>query len=677
MLFQSQINPKHKLIYNSEVKFTSLLFFIYRHQNRLMCVLCVAGRFSDPHCTHTEDICFFQKIWYTEKAKKEVLYMNAWNFYTTKEITPLGWLERQLKIQAEGLSGNLDKIWPDVRDSAWIGGEREGWERVPYWLDGFIPLAYLLGDEDMIGRAKKYIDAILDRQQEDGWICPCNEEERATYDTWGVQLITKVLTVYYDCSKDERIPPVIYKTLKNYYDLLCDGSIKLFDWGKFRWFELFVALNFLYERYKEPWIPVLARIMKEQGVDFEQLTEQWKRPLNRWTLETHIVNLMMMLKQEAVSCDLLGDPYTDLAEKLHNILKTYNGTTVEIFTGDECLSGVSPIQGTELCAVVEQMYSYEWLYAHTGDPKWADRLEVLAFNALPAAISEDMWTHQYVQMANQIACQRFPGKPVFRTNNEEAHLFGLEPNFGCCTANFGQGWSKLALSAFMHQGDRVVNVLPIPSRLTTEDFSVTLETAYPFENTLHYTVTATKDFTFEVRMPAESADILVNGQSETQTSLAFDIKSGERREIRISFSFTPHFEEYTDGLHYVKYGNLVFALPIEAEKVMLEYERNGVERKFPYCDYELLPKSEWQYGFADDVLKAETGKVGDIPFSQSEPPVTVKAHLQPIAWGLEDGYESVCAKIPQSTVARSQAEEHTLIPYGCAKLRMTALPFAD
>ena len=135
--------------------------------------------------------------------------MSKWKLYTSNEIKPTGWLYNQLKIQAEGLSGNLDKIWPDVRDSAWIGGEREGWERVPYWLDGFIPLAYLLDDEDMINKEKKYIYGIIDRQADDGWICPCSEDERSKYDTWAVLLITKVLTVYYNCSNDENIPGVI------------------------------------------------------------------------------------------------------------------------------------------------------------------------------------------------------------------------------------------------------------------------------------------------------------------------------------------------------------------------------------------------------------------------------------------------------------------------------------
>lgn len=339
-----------------------------------------------------------------------------WNFYTSNEIKPCGWLKKQLEIQAKGLSGNLDKVWRDVKESKWTGGTAEGWERVPYWLDGFIPLAYLLKDDDMILRAKKYVNAILARQNSDGWICPCNVEERKTYDTWVVLLIAKVLVVYYECSGDERIPQVVYKVLKNYYELLKNGEIKLFDWGKYRWFEGFTAISFAYEKFGEEWLKELAEILKEQGTDYTKLTGLWKRPLNQWRFETHIVNIAMALKFEAVSCKITGERYSDKAEELYDILSRFNGTAVGLFTGDECLSGLSPIQGTELCAVVEQMYSYEQLYAYTGDSKWAQRLEMLAFNALPATFSDDMWAHQYDQMSNQIACKRFPGKTIFRTN---------------------------------------------------------------------------------------------------------------------------------------------------------------------------------------------------------------------------------------------------------------------
>lgn len=598
--------------------------------------------------------------------------MNKWNFYTTDEIKPCGWLRRQLEIQAEGLSGNLDKIWPDIKDSAWIGGGKEGWERVPYWLDGFIPLAYLLENEDMISRAKKYIDAIISFQKKDGWICPCKNDERKTYDTWAVLLITKTLTVYYQCSKDEKIPDVIYSVLKNYYQLLSSGEIRLFDWGNARWFEGFIAINFMYERCREQWLVELARILREQGLDYNRAVPLWERPLNRWRFDTHIVNIGMMLKSEAVSCDILGEEYTDNAEKLHEILYKYNGTPVGLFTGDECLSGLSPIQGTELCAVVEQMYSYEILYSYTGDKKWAERLELLAFNALPAAISDDMWTHQYDQLSNQIACQKFPGKPIFRTNSEDAHLFGLEPNFGCCTANFNQGWPKFALSAFMHNENTVINVVPVPSELKTEDKHIKIETNYPFDNSFKYSIETEKPFVFKIRVPSFAEDLTVNGRNVAADELTFDVT--DNLEINISFEVAPYFEKRPYQLNTVRCGSLVFSVPVGYEKKMYEFERDGVERKFPYCDYEYIPTTDWNYAYCSSELQVQRNGVSDIPFSCERPAVTIKTLVKKINWGLEDGYETVCAKQPESREPVGEAEDILLCPYGSAKLRMTELP---
>ena len=601
--------------------------------------------------------------------------MRSWKMYTTKEIKPDGWLKRQLEIQAEGLSGNLDKVWRDVRDSSWIGGTAEGWERVPYWLDGFVPLSYLLDNEDMKARAKKYIDAIISFQQPDGWICPCSEENRATYDNWAVILISKTLTVYYECSGDERIPDVLYRVMKNFYDLLKEEKIKLFDWGKYRWFEAFIAIEFLGERYGEQWIDDLAHILREQGVDYNTLTDKWKEPLYAWSWDTHIVNLVMMLKYEAVSKDILGEEYTDAAEGLYGILDRYNGTPVGLFTGDECLSGISPIHGTELCAVVEQMYSYELLFACTGDRKWAERLEILAFNALPATISDDMWTHQYVQLSNQIACKRFPGRSFFGTNNSEAHLFGLEPNYGCCTSNMHQGWPKLTLAAFMHKDGAVINSLAVPSVLDSDEIYVRLTTDYPFKNSFKYEIEARSDIDFIVRIPTFALALKVDGKLWEDTSdIIVSLKAGERREMTVEYTAEPYFEKRPGELVSAKCGSLVFSVPIEYEEKMYEYEKDGVERKFPYCDYELLPKSDWAFAYCGDVLSLEEKDVSDIPFSSQTPPVVLKTDVCSIDWGYEKGYDSLCAEFPRSRKPIGEDKMIELYPYGCAKLRMTELP---
>ena len=607
---------------------------------------------------------------------------NRYTLYTTNEIKPQGWLLRQLKLQAEGLNGNLDKVWPDVRDSMWIGGNREGWERVPYWLDGFIPLAYLLDDEDMKSRAKGYIDKILEFQRPDGWICPNGNTPIEKYDNWAVQLISKVLAVYYECSRDVRIPDVLYRLMKNYYELLSEGKITLFKWAKYRWFESFIALDLLRKLYpNDKWICDLARMLKEQGADYGKFTHMWKTPMYSWEFETHIVNLVMMLKSEAVSCDMLGERYTDLADKLYRELKKYNGTVVETFTGDECLSGTSPIQGTELCSVVEQMYSYELIYAYTGNKKWAERLEKVAFNALPATISEDMWTHQYVQMVNQIDCSRITGHPPFRTNSGTAHMFGLEPHFGCCTANFGQGWPKLALSAFMRAGDGIVSAVPVPSvvsdRYRGVAVKVELDTEYPFKNSFVYRVTAEKKTTMKlrVRIPSFAKRLTVNGEpTEKKNMLIFSGFEAGVTEIRISFEIETRITPRPNGMQAVEYGSLIFSLPIDGEWNKKEYVLDGVERKFPYCDYSIVGRSEWQYALSAVAERAEEKAVSEIPFSEENAPLKLKVKAYPIDWGYETGYTTVARATPKSRAPIGEEREVELIPYGCTTLRITELP---
>ena len=612
-----------------------------------------------------------------------MLFMkDKFSFFTANEIRPAGWLHRQLEIEAEGLAGNLDKIWPDIKDSAWIGGNREGWERVPYWLDGFVPLAYLLDNDDMKARAKRYIDCIIERQEDDGWICPNGNVPREKYDTWAVALISKTLTVYYECSRDDRIPSVILNVLKNYYGLLSDGTIKLFGWGRARWFEFFVAIRLVKKLYpEEGFVYDLAKILKEQGMDYEQNTPLWLEPKNRWDYRTHIVNVAMMFKYEAISAELLGEDYRKLADKLYEFLYHNHGNVTGFLTGDECLSGRDAIQGTELCAVVEFMYSCQWLYAVTGDRKWAELLELQAFNALPATFTDDMWAHQYVQMTNQIDCSPMGGHPPFGNNCQEAHIFGLEPNFGCCTANMAQGWPKLALSVFMRADDGVACAVALPSSLSLEykkaKISVSLETDYPFKNTFVYKVKSDRktSFRLRVRIPKFAKNVKVNGENVTKRDmLVFGGFDAGETVITVSFDADVVKIERPHSLYALKRGSLIFALPIKGESRRVEYTKAGVERKHPYCDYHIKPVSDWNLAFADVNASVNEKEVSQTPFSSVEPPITLKASLCHINWGYEPRYDCVCAADPKSRVALDEPCEYELYPYGCTKLRITEMP---
>ena len=599
--------------------------------------------------------------------------------FTTKEIKPTGWLKDQLIIQAKGLSGNLDKIWNDVKNSKWIGGSCEGWERVPYWLDGFIPLAYLLNDEDMIARAKRFVDAIIAGQKEDGWICPCEDNERNGYDTWALYLILKVLIVYYDCSGDERIEEVVYKALKQYYDFNRHNTV--FNWAASRWYECVISIAWLYERRPEKWLLDLASFLETQGFDYQKCLSYLKKKteMGCWSYYNHVVNLAMSLKSDAVMSVLDGRNPEKNTEKFLGFLTHHHGNINGYFNGDETLAGTSPSQGTELCGVAEAMYSYEIISTCTKNTKWMDRCERLAFNAFPATVSEDMWTHQYDQMTNQPYCAKLKN-PHFTSNNGEAHLFGLEPNFGCCTANHNQAFPKFTLSCFMREKDGIAVTSLAPCSVSTTahgvPVTVTTETLYPFRDSVKIKVDAQSpvEFTLFVRIPGFYDYAVVDGE-RVESGRYYEIKrKWDSDEIDLQLFATPHFVK-RGTLFAVQRGALTYAVPVKERWEKIEYIKNGVERVFPYCDYEIFPESEWQYGFASDELTYEEKDEYKSAFATSAPLCTVKAKVARIDWGLMKKNGLVAKHKPTSTAPLSEPIEIELVPYGCAKLRMTELPF--
>ncbi|HEY6082149.1 MAG TPA: hypothetical protein VIU45_01750, partial [Chitinophagaceae bacterium] len=64
-------------------------------------------------------------------------------------IQPRGWLKTQLVKMRNGMTGHLDSLYSQVvgKRNGWLGGDGDVWERGPYWLDGLVPLAYILNDE--------------------------------------------------------------------------------------------------------------------------------------------------------------------------------------------------------------------------------------------------------------------------------------------------------------------------------------------------------------------------------------------------------------------------------------------------------------------------------------------------------------------------------------------------
>ena len=132
-------------------------------------------------------------------------------------IKPAGWLQDQLQVQASGLTGFLDEFWPDLLNSAWKGKNGEGWERGPYYLDGLVPLAYLLDDPRLKEKSQAYLNWILTSGRLDGWFGPAKNKDR-----WPLAVAMKVLTQYYEATRDPRALAL----LKNYVNYAATAKFK-------------------------------------------------------------------------------------------------------------------------------------------------------------------------------------------------------------------------------------------------------------------------------------------------------------------------------------------------------------------------------------------------------------------------------------------------------------------
>ncbi len=615
-------------------------------------------------------------------------------------IRPEGWLRRQLEIQARGLTGRLDEFWPDVGPtSGWLGGDGESWERGPYYLDGLVPLAYLLDDKALLAKAHRYIEWTLTHQAPSGWIGPPSNS-----DWWPNMVMLKVLTQYQEATGDPRVVPLLTRYFEHHAEQA--AARPLHDWAVYRWGDELATLVWLFNRTADPRLLELARTLEAQGTDWRRHFDDFEftdktsgkllgfggsEKLPDRGMRAHGVNVAMALKTSALWSLLSGEPADrDAAARALDVLDRHHGQPNGMYSADEHHAGRDPSQGTELCAVVEALYSLQHVVAVNGSTAIADRIERIAYNAMPATMSADMWSHQYDQQANQVMCSLARRRWV--TNGPESNLFGLEPNFGCCTANMHQGWPKLVSSLWMATPDNgLAAVVFGPSTVRARvgvAATVTIRetTDYPFKGSVTFTVNPNVDrvrFPLHVRVPgwAEGATVQVNdgmpepAQPGTFVRLERLWRRGET--VRLDLPMPVRMSSWYRDSVALERGPLVFSLPVGEQwnRVTAGMKKPAPT---PAADWEVLPTTPWNYALR--VSEASAGglrvverPVGPVPFARASPPVEIEVTGRRVPeWQLEDGSAGT---LPQSPAISNEKEELLrLVPYGTARLRITAFP---
>jgi hypothetical protein len=628
-------------------------------------------------------------------------------------IKPRGWLLEMLRRQRDGATGRMDALYPQVMGprNGWLGGDGDQWERGPYWIDGLLPLAHLLGDEALLAKARPWIEWALASQRDDGSFGPRKNYPREpglqrdnAEDWWPRMVVLKILMQHHSATGDPRVPAFMSKYFRYQLDTLPQKPLGHWTfWATYRACDNLAAVLWLYNLTGEPFLLELADLLHKQGHDFTRMFldgDALARPGS-----IHCVNLAQGLKEPGVYWQRDPRPeYLDALRRGLADLRRFNGQAQGMFGGDEALHGNDPAQGSELCSAVELLFSLETLLAITGDTALADHIERVAFNALPAQISDDFTLKQYFQQANQVRVTRAV-RNFDVSNSGTSLVFGLLSGYPCCASNMHQGWPKLAQSLWHATPDGgLAALLYAPSEVAADvaggrRVKITTDTCYPMEDTLRFAVSladnpAPATFPLRLRVPGwcPDATLSVNGSPVTAAPaggvavIRREWRDGDVVHLTLPMGVT--LSTWRENSVAVERGPLVYALEMREEWTRREFPENERAR-FGDAYYEVTSPDPWNFALVKGGKQAAAGRFtvevdaekARAPFfwNPENAPVRIRTRAREVPhWKL---YNESAGPLPwtarhnQPLYAKKPPErEITLIPYGCTTLRISQFP---
>lgn len=632
------------------------------------------------------------------------------NFYSELPlgaIKPQGWLKEMLVRQKNGSTGQLDKLYPLVMGprNGWLGGDGDQWERGPYWLDGLLPLAYILDDKELIAKTKPWVEWAIKSQRPDGYFGPSTDygyesgvQRDNSQDWWPKMVMLKVLKQYYSATKDNRVIQLMTNYFKYQLKELPKNPLdKWTFWARYRGGDNLMIVYWLYNITKENFLLEVGDLIHQQTFDYTNAFLH--TDLLSTKASIHCVNLAQGFKEPVIYYQRHADQkYVDATKKGLKDLVRYNGMAHGMYGGDEALHGNVPTQGSELCSAVEMMFSLESMLEITGDVDYADQLEKITFNALPSQASDDYMTHQYFQQANQVMATRQTRN--FEVNHHGTDVtYGLMTGYPCCTSNMHQGWPKFTQNLWYNTADGgIAALLYSPNEFTTtvangKTIRVKEETNYPFDENIRFTIAIEKNqsvkFPFHLRIPkwCNKATIKINGKQFSEEAgnkiVIIDRvwKPGDIVELLLPMHI--YTNSWYENSVSVERGPIVYGLKIGEDRQLVKNEKDPKHYGESY--YEVKPTTPWNYGLTkmnkdklaeNFIVEKSTHAPSLYPWNLANAPVQIKtkAHRIPL-WQL---YNAMAGPVPFSTIYQmefdAQPEEITLVPYGCTELRISQFP---
>jgi hypothetical protein len=282
------------------------------------------------------------------------------------------------------------------------------------------------------------------------------------------------------------------------------------------------------------------------------------------------------------------------------------------------------------------------------------------------------------------------------------------PNFACCLANMHQGWPKFVASMWMATNDNGLALVTYgPSVVKAkvgdgQEVTITEETNYPFTGSVNLTINSDKTVRFPVdlRIPGWADSVTIKFKNKIvklKNTLTYKLKERWKNgdQIQIEFPMQLRIEKsYNNSISLLR-GPVYYSLRIDKEYKNIKINYDNFSYKGS-VDWEITPKSPWNYGLLIDKsnimrgIKVKENPVSRYPFSDKgdmiwsadsgryytwsqDAPVVITARGMKIPeWTMKDN----SADVPPLSPVKPEGDPIVinLVPYGCARLRITEFP---
>ena len=631
-------------------------------------------------------------------AEKKQPLPNELEVLPLGQITAQGWLLKQLEKQREGLTGHAEELYDDIARSDWLTNAGKGgeyaWERGPYYARGLVALALTMNNAALKAKAKRWVDAILASQKDDGDFGPKRDN------WWANMLALQLVRDWAEATGDARVVPFVKRyfayQLKRLpeYSLLSDSPWAMCRGGD----EIDVAF-WLYDRTGDESALAVAKLLAMQSADWTGYYWDGGDGCNREGYRCHIVNFMQGLKLPALLWRLNGKARDrgayEAAFDPNGWAMRMHGRPDRAVNGTEPLSGKGASQGTELCATAERILSCQKVISASGVLTAADDLEIAAFNTLPATLGDDGRGIRYYMILNQPSCI-FKNYLGFECNPAgDAYTPGPDSGFGCCRSNYHFAWPRFVQTLWMRKGNGLAAIAYAPSCVKTEVATIRTTGIYPFGDFLRLELDSANgaSWPLALRIPtwAKNPEVRVNGEkvdcvAGTFCSVTRTWKAGDVIELHFPATIET-FVGINDSVA-LKRGPLVYALPVESEVQILARRKNQPD--FPVREYRC--KAPWNRvivmkdGQPEAPLFMPAQQLPSDPFVHGAQTCTLTVKGGSTSYGgwgtmrpeLHCLFTALPLDPPPSPVSSSRvtdAASLTLVPIGSTQTRITLFPW--